>query len=602
MRAAERNLGRRTWPELGIAAFAAAINYPVCSYTYHGADTSSFIDAGYRVFSGQLPFRDFILPTGPLLHLAQAALFGVFGAGFPGYAALACLFNAAGSVLALRIARRLTGDDLSAAAAGLLTAVWFIPLSTGAATYTSSAMLGFIVSIWLLLRRDPAGNSDLLLCGAAASVTFYLKQSFGGSAALLLALHILQTRTPAAAVRFLAGLASGLAVQTLAWVWMGGWETPLRHLFLIPMNYASEYPLLDARSILLGAVLSAAGARLLGRRELPLWLPTAFLLAIASIQPRRMTLSFFAPLALLPLLKDPRDRALLMLLCDLQFAGVVRTYGDYYQYWGLLGIQFALAWKGVRAWTTQESCRAFLRELLGGWSPSPGLLRVGGLAYLLVAGGRYILRSFWEGILLVPVSGPSLGLAGFLLGGRFLWLARRGSRGMLWAGLAGLGLGLVGAAEAVKTYRIKSRHQALGWIRPEPFVALTRPGLRGLHLKRSEGEPLEASAAYLAGLGDERRPFLVMPGHDILHAALGQPSPQPFIWCFHPINFQRNGPDAEFLCSTLSRSRVRTVLWTAAEGQLSEKPVPACFKEWLLGGFEPDRRIGPFTAYRAKAG
>src|SRR5579875_2133758 len=57
----------------------AILNLPLLQYRFGGYDLSPLIDSGWRVYMGQVPNRDFICTFPPILYLAVALAFHVFG-------------------------------------------------------------------------------------------------------------------------------------------------------------------------------------------------------------------------------------------------------------------------------------------------------------------------------------------------------------------------------------------------------------------------------------------------------------------------------------------------------------------------------------------
>ena len=96
-------------------------------------DQSILFDGGYRVLLGQVPYRDVLLPFGPVSLWLQGAIFGLLGVSWRSYLLSAALANALATLLAYRILRRLfPGSRLPAVVGAVLTAIWFpiVPVGT----------------------------------------------------------------------------------------------------------------------------------------------------------------------------------------------------------------------------------------------------------------------------------------------------------------------------------------------------------------------------------------------------------------------------------------------------------------------------------------
>ena len=57
-------------------------------------DQSIVFDGGYRVASGQVIYRDFVAPSGPLVYWLQGAVFKLFGVSYRVYILTAAGYNA----------------------------------------------------------------------------------------------------------------------------------------------------------------------------------------------------------------------------------------------------------------------------------------------------------------------------------------------------------------------------------------------------------------------------------------------------------------------------------------------------------------------------
>ena len=67
----------RLWIYLGIAAFAGAIVWDVGHRGIYLFDQSGVFDGGWRVLQGQVMYRDFRAPYGPVVFWLQALFWQV---------------------------------------------------------------------------------------------------------------------------------------------------------------------------------------------------------------------------------------------------------------------------------------------------------------------------------------------------------------------------------------------------------------------------------------------------------------------------------------------------------------------------------------------
>ena len=87
----------------------------------------------------------------------------------------------------------------------------------------------------------------------------------------------------------------------------------------------------------------------------------------------------------------------------------------------------------------------------------------------------------------------------------------------------------------------------------------------------------------------------------MLHAALGQPSPQPFLWVNRPWHYWDWTPageksDPERLCEALRRNGVRTIV--LAYRDALEYEAPPCLRSWVKTDFIQDRAALPLAVYK----
>jgi hypothetical protein len=114
---------------IGVALFAwgAAIELHYGRCGFMPLDQSIIFDGGYRIFSGQLPFRDFLTPTGIFPSLIQAFVFRAFGVTWFSYVLHSAVANGLFSVLAFVFLRQFALPRTAAAWWAALSAVVFYP-------------------------------------------------------------------------------------------------------------------------------------------------------------------------------------------------------------------------------------------------------------------------------------------------------------------------------------------------------------------------------------------------------------------------------------------------------------------------------------------
>src|SRR5579875_947091 len=81
----------------------AILNLKLLQYRFGGYDLSPLIDSGWRVYQGQVPNRDFICTFPPVLYLAIALAFRLFGVRWLAITLTGAAFPLFLSVAGLRI-------------------------------------------------------------------------------------------------------------------------------------------------------------------------------------------------------------------------------------------------------------------------------------------------------------------------------------------------------------------------------------------------------------------------------------------------------------------------------------------------------------------
>jgi hypothetical protein len=143
---------------LGVGLFAFLCSYEAGRRGFFPYDQSIVFDGAYRIVSGQVPYKDFLLWSGPIAYALQAVFFHWLGVSYGAYLVSAAVFNAAAAWLGMAVTRLLfPSSRWLACGAGIVTAIWFYPpFGTFAAEQT--AFFFGLAALWLALwalRVDP---------------------------------------------------------------------------------------------------------------------------------------------------------------------------------------------------------------------------------------------------------------------------------------------------------------------------------------------------------------------------------------------------------------------------------------------------------------
>jgi 4-amino-4-deoxy-L-arabinose transferase-like glycosyltransferase len=195
-------------------------------------DQSIVFDGGWRILQGQVPYRDFVLPFGPVSMWLQAAAFRILGVSYFAVVLPACLMNALGACLAYSVFRKLSPEKIwPALAAGLVTGSWlYAPMGTVYLEQTA------FVGIWIAQAmvvfgidspRFPVQTAWMAGAGLALSAALFSKTNAGGLAIPFVFLTAVLLPPPerrrwlAPGVALSLGLAAGLG---LFFLWLAAFS------------------------------------------------------------------------------------------------------------------------------------------------------------------------------------------------------------------------------------------------------------------------------------------------------------------------------------------------------------------------------------------
>jgi hypothetical protein len=195
-------------------------------------DMGLVADGGWRIWLGQVPYRDFKLPWFPLTLYLQALFFWVFG-GFHWLSLLwhAAILNGVGALLTYSIAKKRLGRLAAASCAALSALTLYGPLAFP--WYDTTAFLLVLLALWLVEEGSGVGvgNHRLHFFLAGGSLAFATLSKFNIGAAGLAAVLVIavadetwrsqRLAAGARAFRTAANLVGGfVAVGGLATVWL----------------------------------------------------------------------------------------------------------------------------------------------------------------------------------------------------------------------------------------------------------------------------------------------------------------------------------------------------------------------------------------------
>jgi hypothetical protein len=238
---------------LAISALAFRLSWVAGERGLYPFDQSIVFDGGYRVLCGQVPYRDFVMPFGPMAFWLQALFFRMLGVTYSAYLAGAASVNLAAAILAVIIVRLLFPSPRWVSyIAGIITGFWFYPpfgtpWVDQTSFFFSFAAISLFVSGTVCFEEKPSWRRwALLTSGAVAFLSLISKQNVGAFMLPLypLALAVVSGRHGAGLLKglllFVLGLGLG-ALAFLLWLVLGSdVEVFRRYVVSIPSQLGRE--------------------------------------------------------------------------------------------------------------------------------------------------------------------------------------------------------------------------------------------------------------------------------------------------------------------------------------------------------------------------
>lgn len=212
-----------------LAAAAFAFNWATGHRGIFLFDQSMIFDGGWRILQGQTPYKDFLLPFGPVPFYIQAMFFRLFGVNWSATVLPACIFTSVATLSVIRIVRLLGGGSrVLALCGGLATAICF-QAPFGTLWVEQTAMFFDLLALQAVVEAFHAAGYRRSLLQFAAGLSLVLavlsKQNYGVSfVPVVLAVAVfadLPAIRRACRSAFLLGIGMAATVAIfLGWVWM----------------------------------------------------------------------------------------------------------------------------------------------------------------------------------------------------------------------------------------------------------------------------------------------------------------------------------------------------------------------------------------------
>ncbi len=212
-----------------VAVFAFVFNWITGHRGIFLLDQSMIFDGAWRVLNGQTPYKDFLIPFGPITFFIQALFFRLFGVNWSATVLAACVLNVLAALSAIRIIRLLTkGRRALALCSGLATAVCF-QAPFGTLWLEQTAMFFDLLALQAAVESLHASRHWRVACqvasGTLLAIACLSKQNYGLFFVPVVFLVMLAGELPdlkralSSAFRAAAGMAA-VAVLFVCWVWL----------------------------------------------------------------------------------------------------------------------------------------------------------------------------------------------------------------------------------------------------------------------------------------------------------------------------------------------------------------------------------------------
>ena len=170
----------------GLAIFAFILCFKSGERGFFPFDQSIVFDGGYRVFLGQIPFKDFVIPFGPVVFWLQGLFFKILGVNYFAYLFHAALINLLAALIsALTIRLIYPSSKTLSYFVGFITAIWFYPpFGTPWVEQTAfffSVLAIFLISTVIASRDNPSTKSIIIMifAGLFSFIAFISKKNVG---------------------------------------------------------------------------------------------------------------------------------------------------------------------------------------------------------------------------------------------------------------------------------------------------------------------------------------------------------------------------------------------------------------------------------------
>ncbi len=534
-----------------ISIFSFLLNFESGRRGLFPRDQSIIFDGSYRILQGQIPYKDFLSPVGPLPFYIHALFFKLFGINYSSYILGSSLINLLATLLGFYIISVLFPLRRWLAFSGaFLTAIWFYPPS-GTPYLEQTSFFFSILGITFLLKgliydKLSAFIREILLIfsGFSAFTAILSKQNSGFFILplyilLMVSFHLYDFKNLLKNfLFFLAGFLAGLSFFFLFLLIFSDFNVFLKYFWRIPSELGFQ--------------------RLFSGKLLLLFLrpgPALFLISFVVI--------FSSLLFILIYLKNYRE--LEKEWRKIFISSVLCCYLIIFHY--------------LFTFTTNNH-------------PVMGFPFIG---IIFSAGSGIILNLFEIMRISLEIKDLRLRLPSRKTAKAILIIALF----FIFAYISFKGMKTSLKREAHDIFEKSSFKETLS-IKELKILKWGEPTLiKGCEIKR------EAFLSLVEFLKREKKNFFVFPDFTLLYGILGSPSPQPVLWFHKGLTYPGNYDPSldEWIVKDLKKNKVEIVVqedcsWSGNEEMLNSFSL---LKKFLKENFEKTSHIGIFSIYKKKA-
>src|SRR5262245_32760875 len=237
---------KRTATACLLFAIGLAVNLIFGRRGFLPLDQSIVFDGGWRIVSGQVPFRDFVAPSAHVPSVIQAAFFKTFGVTWFAYCLHASIINGLFAVIVYALLRLAGATRVEASGAGACSAFFFYP--PAGTPFMDQHSFFFMTAMFLAAAAGTAATGGAEL-GAwfAVPILFALGYLSGqipiafGALAIVAWVVLHPQRAPRWFAAILAGtLVSAACLLVIHAIWGLDWRAAWTYTVSLPLQVAGD--------------------------------------------------------------------------------------------------------------------------------------------------------------------------------------------------------------------------------------------------------------------------------------------------------------------------------------------------------------------------